>query len=351
MSTSKRRPEIDNLKGILILLVVFGHMIEYHPDIEGNPAVLLAFRIISSLHMPLFVYLSGCLTSHADKPGWERKLVSGLLVPFVLFHLFFWATTGDGRTPEGILSPYSGTWYLLSLFFWRLLVRPVSKLRFPLLPACVISVLAGFTSAGSLLSLSRTLAFFPLFLAGYTRFPFDPGLVTDLRRDAQGRRNAVLYGLAAASVLVCAAVIWLNHRAGIPVESTYMRSSYSALGLGNIRGAVARAGNLAVGILAAFACVTLIMRKQTFLTTVGKNSLSVYLLHLVGRKLMSTVGFFRFFGAVSPAVYLLGTFLISVVLCAALGNDLAAGALNRFLGFVSRIFLKDNEPAAETPKA
>lgn len=52
---------IDNVKGIAILLVVLGHVIQfmYCPsNFDQNPV----FRVIYSFHMPLFFILSGCVT-------------------------------------------------------------------------------------------------------------------------------------------------------------------------------------------------------------------------------------------------------------------------------------------------
>ena len=49
---------LDNLKGLLIILVILGHAIQFTlPDYEN----VFAFRLIYSFHMPLFFFISGYL--------------------------------------------------------------------------------------------------------------------------------------------------------------------------------------------------------------------------------------------------------------------------------------------------
>ena len=57
----KRKYELDNLKGILIFLVVFGHLLLSFTHATSN----LASKIVAYIyffHMPLFLIVSGFLT-------------------------------------------------------------------------------------------------------------------------------------------------------------------------------------------------------------------------------------------------------------------------------------------------
>ena len=51
---------IDNLKVILIFLVVFGHLIERY--IDTNSTLLGVYMFIYTFHMPLFIFVSGFLS-------------------------------------------------------------------------------------------------------------------------------------------------------------------------------------------------------------------------------------------------------------------------------------------------
>lgn len=90
MSIEKRNISIDRAKGILILLVVLGHIL-----IAANPKYdILAYRLVStfiySFHMSAFFVLSGC-TYKVDK--WIAKgfisfvnsRIKSLIIPYLLF--------------------------------------------------------------------------------------------------------------------------------------------------------------------------------------------------------------------------------------------------------------------------
>ena len=53
----------DNIKGLLIILVVAGHFM--HPVHNDNEVMSALFDIIYLFHMPLFVFLSGLFAKGA----------------------------------------------------------------------------------------------------------------------------------------------------------------------------------------------------------------------------------------------------------------------------------------------
>lgn len=111
---------IDRMKGMAIFLVVMGHV--YGMAFAQSDDV--AYRVISSFHMPLFMFLSGLVAySGATTPFWNliklgRKL-RGLLLPLIVFGMCFTMTFsrnfGTGLV-EFLESPNkNGYWYLMSL--------------------------------------------------------------------------------------------------------------------------------------------------------------------------------------------------------------------------------------------
>ncbi len=67
----KRDSFFDNAKFILIVLVVFGHMIETF--IEDNVTVYAIYKVIYSFHMPAFILVSGFFTKGIYKKGISIK--------------------------------------------------------------------------------------------------------------------------------------------------------------------------------------------------------------------------------------------------------------------------------------
>lgn len=116
----KRIDYIDRMKGLAIFLVVMGHV--YGMAFAQSDDVV--YRVISSFHMPLFMFLSGLVACSGVKtPYWSlsrlAKKMRGLLVPLLVFGMCFTMTfTKD--IVSGIIafleSPNkNGYWYLMTL--------------------------------------------------------------------------------------------------------------------------------------------------------------------------------------------------------------------------------------------
>ena len=111
---------IDRMKGLAIILVVMGHV--YGMAFAQSDDV--AYRVISSFHMPLFMFLSGLVAcSGATTPFWNlpklgRKL-RGLLLPLIVFGMCFtmtWAKDFETGLKCFWESPNkNGYWYLMTL--------------------------------------------------------------------------------------------------------------------------------------------------------------------------------------------------------------------------------------------
>lgn len=114
VSTTRRMVFVDNLRGVLILLVVMGHSIQYMcDDYESN----LLFRAIYSFHMPLFMMVSGFVSYRKtyDKT-WLFRRAKQLLVPFIVGTFLMAVTQKDGSFFDYFLYPLKGLWFLWVLF-------------------------------------------------------------------------------------------------------------------------------------------------------------------------------------------------------------------------------------------
>ncbi len=107
---SNRIAYFDNLKGLLILLVLVGHFFQDYPSIRWP---------IYTFHMPLFVFFSGYFSKslfaegryHAEKPAGLLFLYLGASI------LSCWV---QGHWLPTFLKPQWGLWYLQALFIWYL---------------------------------------------------------------------------------------------------------------------------------------------------------------------------------------------------------------------------------------
>ena len=116
---------LDTLKGILIVLVILGHVIQ--ANIDSYQEVFL-FRFIYSFHMPLFFFISGFLTFRKSaKHGFIAKRARQCLIPFATWALLTpLIKTGNfdmQQTLQTLLYPNNGLWFLYNLFIYCALME------------------------------------------------------------------------------------------------------------------------------------------------------------------------------------------------------------------------------------
>ena len=166
-----RDNKIDSLKGFLIILVILGHLIGSNSNVINE----CAKTFIYTFHMPLFILISGYLTKVKDntKDFWKGLL--NIVVPLCIFQVIniICILVISGQFDHLLLvTPYWTLWYMLSLAFWRIMLQysPKGLLNNPViyLPiAFILSILCGLIPDGRIMSIQRTVNFFPFFLIGY----------------------------------------------------------------------------------------------------------------------------------------------------------------------------------------
>ncbi|HHQ1552107.1 TPA: acyltransferase family protein, partial [Staphylococcus aureus] len=85
-SLKERDYFFDNARAILILLVVFGHMLQ--PYTSGDKYLSALYLVIYSFHMPTFLFISGYFAKNIDKPYYLEKISKRLIVPYMIFFAF-----------------------------------------------------------------------------------------------------------------------------------------------------------------------------------------------------------------------------------------------------------------------
>ena len=176
-SKSDRMPYFDNLKGILIILVVVGHFLNGAAASEILPAWHI-FDFIYMFHMPLFIFVSGvfCKSVFTPSTGFRAGVVLYYLVLCWLMYLALWAP----QAALGIAKPLnlltvdgSMPWYLMALAIYCALVPLFHALRpaFAICCAFCLAVLSGLVDVGDMLSASRVMVFLPFFLIGFYLHP------------------------------------------------------------------------------------------------------------------------------------------------------------------------------------
>lgn len=118
----------DNVRVVGICLVVAGHWglaRGFYPGVS-DPSGDMIFLF----HMPLFVMLSGRFVKPAAAPMLTfRKSWGSLILPLVMFAAFNLSVVALVADRPRVTLGYVpfGLWFLVSLFFWRLLATVVGR--------------------------------------------------------------------------------------------------------------------------------------------------------------------------------------------------------------------------------
>lgn len=175
---NNRDVSLDALKMVLICLVIYAHIplldgFLHGQSIECNAFMWHSVKGIYAFHMPLFVLLSGYFTKRKPLKLQFNSSVK-LLRLFVTFHCIdlLLQCCKDGVLPtfHDLIYPSFALWYLLCLFYWRMLVAVLSD-RFNrnslIFASLVASLLVGFVPIKGEMGFQRFFSFMPYFFIGH----------------------------------------------------------------------------------------------------------------------------------------------------------------------------------------
>ena len=287
----RRDPYWDNLKFVLIFLVVLGHFLMPAPS-KGQFTGTLYYWIYL-FHMQAFVFVSGYTSkSYVSKKGKQNKL-TGFLVTFVIFTISIEVIEfifTHGVRPKILYTVTGAPWYMLAMFFWYLLLPLVARLRPAVsIPAAfILAVFCGiFSECGSFLSISRIIVFFPAFLAGYY---FDGSWINKISRNSRI--------LSCFILITCFIVLFFcRNEMSDFLKIIYAKSSYADLNISNISGCVYRLLWYVVSAVMTFSLMNIIPKKRMLITYVGERTLSIYIVHRLIRDVFKYLDLYRYLGS------------------------------------------------------
>ncbi|MDK0537893.1 acyltransferase family protein [Clostridium perfringens] len=344
LKTQNRNYLIDNSKGLLIFLVVLGHSLEFiRKDYE---VARLLYVFIYEFHMPVFVFISGYLSKNVEKG--RRNAVRNFLTPFLLFNIIWNLITLVGplflrgeftELPSeqafSFFTPGWALWYIFAMFLWKILLPDLLKFK----NIFILSIIAGIFvklsgEFGSYMALSRTITFAPFFLAGYYSSE------EKLKRFRKFTRFNILNKVPSILILIIGvliALIFVNY-SNIADEFFWADRSYSNFNIEIFTGILLYIAVYIIGFAFVYVFINLMPVNQTFLSKIGKNTLSVYFLHtyFIG----SILGLTSLMSSNSGK--LLALIVGSLIVTFILSRDGVARFFNKFLNKFNRLlFIKE----------
>lgn len=306
-----REYKFDNLKFVLIFLVVFAHLLEM---CHGRTKEIV-YIIIYTFHMPMFVYISGYFSS-----GKKKNILKLIYIYFIWQTLYFLIDrfllhtniTLNYFYPNWIL------WYIFSLVVWNLLVytKPF-KDKSPqfcfgiIIFTFFVSLFSGYIDfIGYDFSASRIITFLPYFLLGY--FQRNNGLNLFELSNKKHIRTMLIYSLLA----LCSLLYFLYVAPSI--NSIWLYGSYSYAIAGYT--IVFKLMWILLSISELFLLYNAISSKQLpIVSTLGSNTLVIYLVHGIFIKCLKRFSVNVFTS--NELMNIIICFILTTVMVILLGNN------------------------------
>ena len=318
VNVKQRSSYWDNMKGLLILLVVFAHVLDAW--IQNFSVVRLVYSTIYVFHMPAFVFISGYFGKSEKSRGFQS------ILKLVLLYFIFNSAMGFIYGFENILQPMYVYWYLLALIVWRLTAYRIAKFRWIVWLLMGASLVAGFyPGIDNTFAIARIIGLYPYYMAGYLLSEAESQRFIERKHRVWLGIGGILGGV----ILSFIGYFYFQYAKQDLIYAVY-RDPIALFGRMLLYG---------IAFLSIFwlRCITP-NRNIPLLTKIGRNSLWIFILHRPLTLLISQ------YCELSSVWAMLGIAAISsFVLCWILGQDIVTKYMNAFIDNCVCIFT-DEKP-------
>ena len=309
----------DNIKGFLMLLTVFAHILF---QLQNRSVIInTAVDIIYMFHMPAFVFVSGFFGKSERSHSFES------IIKLIFLFFIFNSIVGFMYGFYSLLQPMYSYWYLIALIVWRLTARHIAKIKEINLILFVIALFIGFyPSVDNTFAAARIIGFYPYYMSGY--------LLAREKSEALVNEKYIKRMAVGSALTVVGLGLSL-------VAYAFFSYSDDVLQMAGYDAAIDAFGRIVLYIIAFLAIYALRCispdKNIPFLTMLGRNSLWIFILHRPLTLLLSDIVSWS-----SASDIILFAVIGTVVICAVCGNDFFARYLNKFLDQAGSIFTSDD---------
>lgn len=328
MSEKVRINKYDNLKGIAIFLVVLMHL-----DFMGSlDSFITKFLILIS--MPLFFFASGYFSKIA--PDQPIKAFRRLFIPYILFiiitNLFNFALSGTPIiTKDMFVSNLNIFWFLIALFFMKMMLPIVDKFKYPLLTSIACALLIGFIDINaSILGITRTVIYFPIFLLGFYYNDYKNKLKTEYTKYVELFKKYDKIIIIFSLIFIIATVYGISGTLHFLFKNCYNGNLLYEL--------IKRVLIITSEILVVLLLNWFMTNRKSFMTKWGVNSMAVYILHYYVQLYLRTVMPNIFAGKEYLFIpfILIASFVVTIIL----SRDVVTKYLNKFTDLFYNFLVK-----------
>lgn len=267
----KRIAYFDNAKGILIIFIILAHVLSLCSKYYNYSDDFFKFAALFMLQC--FFFISAYFQSKSKTP--RKKRILNLLKTYLLWQtiitIYYAFVLQIIDFNLNYLIPRYTLWFLITMIFYNkaecILEKVSYKIMIPI--SIIIGLVVGFIPIiGSTLSLSRTFVFFPFYVLGY--YAKDLNLLSKIKTKQVKTITIIL------SIIIL--IVILNYNSILSIK--ILKGKYSYFDIDNVNIILTCGERLLfyiVSIIVSIVFLNLVPKKESMLTTLGRNTLYIYL--------------------------------------------------------------------------
>lgn len=305
----------DNIKGFLMLLTVFAHILY---QLQGSSEIINSIvDYIYMFHMPAFVFVCGYFGKSEHSRSFEA------IIKLIFLYFIFNSLMGFIYGFSSLLQPMYSYWFLIALIAWRLTAHHIAKFREINLILFAVALFSGFfDSIDNTFAAARIIGFYPFYMSGYL-------LSEEKSRTLEGTKYYKRFMPGAAALSGAALIAFAANNFLSLSDSDMQMGAYS-----DPSGAFGRIVLYIIAFLAIYALRNISpCRKIPLITMFGRNSLWIFLLHRPLTLLIS--GYIQ---NLNSGLIIIISFIAAIIICVLFGNDMLCKYTNKFAAEGAAIF-------------
>ena len=266
----KRIAYFDNAKGILIIFIILAHVLSLCSKYYNYSDDFFKFAALFMLQC--FFFISAYFQSKSKTPRKKRvlKLLKTYLLWQTIITIYYAFVLQIIDFNVNYFVPRYTLWFLITMIFYNIAEIILEKISYKVM--IPLSFVAGLLIEfipiiGATLSLSRTFVFFPFYVLGY--------YAKDLKLLSKIKTKRVKTVTIILSIIILIIILNYNNILSIKI----LKGKYSYFDIDNVNIILACGERLLfyiVSIIVSIAFLNLVPKKESMLTTLGRNTLYIY---------------------------------------------------------------------------
>lgn len=277
----KRNYLFDNIKVLLIFLVVTSHFIRVRGNFKPSGVDGIYYTIAFSFIMQGFFFISGYFSKNITKC--HKNAAKNFLLPYFVMTILMYGCRYllYGHATLSFLNPSHALWFLLVMFMYRFSIPYLSRIPM-LLPFsfCAYLFVGCFEIATDTLAIGRMISFLVFFIAGFYTTPEHFEKIRKLPKHCIHFLLIFLVGISC----------FLAHAEMIPVEMWHLSESFASFGISNTEGIFIRLLLLCLSVLWLIVIFNLMPEDKLSISYIGRYTMEIYAFHIPIRCLIKRTG-------------------------------------------------------------